>query len=105
MRLPLDHNATVKAIIADGQVLYTDVEVNAPAREVEQNGVPLRRIDPKLGTYDALASDELRPAKISKRHGRHRLHRDWTCLEGKTQVPRSGETINESCTLPRRLRA
>ena len=51
MRLPPDHNATVKTIIADGQVLYTDVEVNAPAREVEQNGVPLRRIDPKLVTW------------------------------------------------------
>jgi hypothetical protein len=56
MGLPLDDNATIKAIIADGQVLYTDVEVVGLAREIEQSGVPFRRIDPKLMTDDALAS-------------------------------------------------
>ena len=56
MRLPLDDNVTVKAIIADGQVLHADVEVVALAREIEQSGVPFRRIDPKLVTYDGIAS-------------------------------------------------
>jgi hypothetical protein len=35
MRLPLDDNATVKAIVADSQVLHADVEVVALAREIE----------------------------------------------------------------------
>src|SRR5260370_32293092 len=63
MRLPLDDNATVKAIIADSQVLYADVEVVALAREIEQDGVPLRRIDAKLVTYPAIASAARRRAK------------------------------------------
>ena len=56
MGLPLDDNATVKAIVADGQVLHADVEVVALAREIEQSGMPFRRIDPKLVTYDAIPS-------------------------------------------------
>ena len=55
MRLPLDDHVTVKTIVADGQVLHADVEVVALAREIEQSGVPFRRIDPKLVTYDAIA--------------------------------------------------
>ena len=62
MRLPLDDNATVKAIITDGQMLDADVEIVALAREIEQSGVPLRRIDPKLVTYDAIASSYRRRA-------------------------------------------
>lgn len=61
MRLPLDDNATVKAIVADGQVLHVDVEVAALAREIKQSGVPFGRIDPKLVTYDAIASGHGRP--------------------------------------------
>jgi len=40
IRLPLDDNATVKAIIADGQVLHADVELVALAHEIDQCGVP-----------------------------------------------------------------
>lgn len=56
MRLPFDDNATVKTIVSDGQVFHADVEVVALTREIEQSGVPFRRIDPKLVTYDAIAS-------------------------------------------------
>jgi len=35
MRLPLDDNATVKAIVADSQVLHADIEVVALAREID----------------------------------------------------------------------
>lgn len=62
MRLPFDDNATVKTIIADGQVLHADVEVVALAREIEQSGVPFRRIDSKLMTYDSIASGYRRRA-------------------------------------------
>ena len=61
MRLPLDDNATVKAIVADRQVLHADIEVVALAREIEQRGVLFGRIDPKLVTYDAIASSYGRP--------------------------------------------
>jgi hypothetical protein len=60
VRLPLNDNATVKAVIADGQVLYPDVEIVALAREIEQSGVPLRMIDPKLVAYAAIASSDRR---------------------------------------------
>ncbi len=56
MRLALDNNATVKAIIADGQVLHADIEVVALAREIEQSRVSFRRIDSKNVTYDTIAS-------------------------------------------------
>jgi transposase-like protein len=41
--------------LADGQVLHTDVEVVALAREIKQSGVPFRRIDTKLVTHDVIA--------------------------------------------------
>jgi hypothetical protein len=62
MRLPLDDNAAVKAIIADGQVLHPDIEVVALAREIEQSSMSFRRIDPKLVTYDTIASGYRRHA-------------------------------------------
>jgi hypothetical protein len=62
MRLPFDDNATVDTIIADRQVLHADVEVVALAREFEQSGVPFRRIDSKLVTYDPIASGDRRRA-------------------------------------------
>lgn len=62
MRLPFDDNATVNTIIADRQVLHTDVEVVALAREFEQSGVPFRRIDSKLVTYDPIALGDRRRA-------------------------------------------
>ena len=43
-------------------MLHADVEVVALAREIEQSGVPFRRIDPKLVTYDAIASADRRRA-------------------------------------------
>jgi hypothetical protein len=55
MRLAFDDNATVNAIIADGQVFHADVEVVALSRESKQGGVPFRRIDSKLVTYDTTA--------------------------------------------------
>src|SRR5438874_2554981 len=62
MRLPLDDDATFKAIITDVQVLHADVEVVALARQIEQSGVPFRRIDPKLVTSDAIAARHRRRA-------------------------------------------
>jgi hypothetical protein len=50
------------SVLADGEVLYPDVEIVALAREIEQSGVPLRRIDPKLVTYGAIASSYRRRA-------------------------------------------
>ena len=104
MRLPLDDNATVKAIITDGQVLHANVEVVALAREIQQSGVPFRRIDTKLVTYDAIALGYRRRADT--------FHEtDDVDYIGIRHVwrgsPRSGsgETINEGCKLPRRLRA
>jgi hypothetical protein len=35
VRVPLDDNATVKAIIADRQVLHANIEVVALAHEIE----------------------------------------------------------------------
>ncbi len=61
MRLPLDDNATVKAIIADSQVVHADIEVVALAREIEERGVLFGRIDPQLVTYDGIASSYGRP--------------------------------------------
>jgi hypothetical protein len=62
MRLPFDDNATVNTIVADRQVLHADVEVVALAREFEQSGVPFRRIDSKLVTYEPIASGYRRRA-------------------------------------------
>jgi len=42
-------------------MLHADVEVVALAREIDQSGVPFRRIDPKLVTYDGIASSYSRP--------------------------------------------
>ena len=51
VRLPLDDNAAVEPVIADGQVLDAYVEVVALAGEIDQSGMPLRRIDQELVTH------------------------------------------------------
>src|SRR5437763_2450492 len=48
IRFPLDNDAAVNAVIANGQALHADVEVEALAHETNERGMPLRRIDQQL---------------------------------------------------------
>ena len=105
MRLPLDDNATVEAVIADSQLLHAHIEVVALARESEQGRVSFRRIDAQIVTHDAIASGWRCPRDSFHDSDDVDYIGTGHCLEGKAKGLRSGETINESCTLPRRLRA
>src|SRR5437867_3077839 len=55
IRLPLDNDAAAKAVIADGQVFDADVEAVALLSEIDQRGMPLRRIDQQLMTREVAA--------------------------------------------------
>jgi hypothetical protein len=56
IRLPLDNNAAVNPIIADGQVPDVHREVVALAGEIDQSGMPLRGVDQELMTRQRRAS-------------------------------------------------
>jgi hypothetical protein len=94
--LPLDNDAAVNVVITDSKTLHLNIEVAAFPCEVEQCGVSFRDVDAK-------------PVSSRSRHGIALgisvSTGGLSHLEGKAKDPRSGETINESCTLPRRLRA
>jgi hypothetical protein len=74
------------------------IEVSASACEIEQCGVALRKVDakPPLPRHIRVA-DTAFAISINSGVVHH--------LEGKAKGPQLGETINESCKLPRRLRA
>ena len=82
MRLPFDDDATVKAIVADSQVLHADIEIVALAREIEQRGVLFGRIDPKMMTYDGIASSDGCPGDVF----RHTDHVDYVLSQSNPSV-------------------
>jgi len=85
-------------VVTDDETFHTNVEVSASACEIEQCGVALRKVDAKPPLPRRIrVADTAFGISINSGDVHH--------LEGKAKGPQPGETINESCTLPRRLRA
>ena len=98
VRLSFDDDTAINEVVTDGKTFHANVEVTASACEIKQCGVSLGRIDakPPLPRHVRDADTALGNS-VDGGNVHH--------LEGKAKGPQPGETINESCKVPRRLRA
>jgi hypothetical protein len=97
VRLSFDEDTAIDEVVTDGKTFHANVELSASACEIEQCGVSLRTVDAKLPLARYVRDADTLGISINRGDVHH--------LEGKAKGPQSGETINESCRLPRRLRA
>jgi len=98
VRLSFDDDTAINEVVTDDETFHTNVEVSASACEIEQCGVALRKVDAKPPLPRRIrVADTAFGISINSMDVHH--------LEGKAKGPQPGETINESCKLPRRLRA
>jgi hypothetical protein len=98
VRLSFDDDPLINEGVTDSEMFHAHREVAASAYEIEQCGV-------SFGSVDAKPSVPCHVRGTGTALGTSVVGGDVHHLEGKTKGPQSGETINESCTLPRRLRA
>jgi hypothetical protein len=92
MRIP-----AIDEVVTDGKTFHANVELSASACEIEQCGVSLRTVDAKQPLPHYVRDADTLGISINGGDAHH--------LEGKARGPQSGETINEGCKVPRRLRA
>ena len=100
VRLPFDDDTVINVVVTDRQTFHLNVEVTALLCEIEQCGVSFRKVDAKPASPRSRHVRDADTALGNSINGGYVHH-----LEGKAKGPQSGETINESCKLPRRLRA
>ena len=93
-----DDDPAFNEVVTDSETLHANLEVAASASEIEQCGV-------SLGSVDAEPPTPCRVRAADTALGASIVGGDVHHLEGKAKGPQSGETINESCKSPRRLRA
>jgi hypothetical protein len=98
VRLPFDDDTVLNVVVTDSKTFHSNVEVSASPCETKQRGVSLSKVDAKQ-PWPRHVRDADTALGIPRNGG------DVHHLEGKANGPQSGETINESCKLPRRLRA
>ena len=98
IRLSFDDDPAINEVVTHSETFHANLEVAASACEIEQCGVSLGSVDAEPPTpCHVRGADTALGTSIGRGDEHH--------LEGKAKGPRSGETINESCKLPRRLRA
>ena len=98
VRLSFDDDPIINEVVTDSETFHANLEVAASACEIEQCGV-------LLGSVDAEPPTPCHVRGADAALGTSIVGGDVHHLEGKAKGPQSGETINESCKLPRRLRA
>ena len=98
VRLSFDDDPIIDEVVTDRETFHANLEVAASACEIEQCSVSFGNVDakPPMPCHVRGADTALGSSIVGG---------DVNHLEGKTKGPQSGETINESCKLPRRLRA
>jgi hypothetical protein len=97
VRLSFDDDTAIDEVVTDGKTFHADVEISTSACEIEQCGVSLRTVDAKPPLPRHVRDADIVGLSINGWDVHH--------LEGKAKGPQSGETINERCKWPRRLRA
>jgi hypothetical protein len=98
VRLSFDDDPIINEVVTDSETFHANLEVAASACEIEQCGV-------SFGSVDAKPPMPCHVRGADTALGTSIVGGDVHHLEGKTKGPQSGETINESCKSPRRLRA
>src|SRR5262249_29723661 len=99
IRLPLDHNAPIEAVIADGQSLHADIEVGALAGETNQRGRKLRRIDQELMTRALAAGSNRGLAMFYGIDGTLRACRIWRHRFSAKSIDDNGIVVDRLSTL------
>jgi hypothetical protein len=98
VRLSFDDDPIINEVVTDSETFHANREVAASACEIEQCGVSFGSVDAKPPMpYHVRGADTVLGTSIVGGEVHH--------LEGKAKSPQSGETIDESCKVPRRLRA